>query len=236
MKSILVQKILDSERMEYLHEKGKVYTFLNPVSYLDALKHKELFSRFDGIFADGSLLVGAIRMLYGKNVTRRSCDWTSIARDVFHRAEDTGETIYLIGTMQEELELTISNFRKHCSKAKIVGGHHGYFSSQEEKVAAVKEMLEAKPDFLLVGMGIVKQEEMLLLAKDMGFEGIGFTCGGFLHQTAQPEVEYYPQWIDRMNLRFLYRMYKEPYTRKRYFMGGLKFPLLFLWDRFFEKR
>ena len=47
-------------------------------------------------------------------------------------------------------------------------------------------------------------------------EGIGFTCGGFIHQTANNEIEYYPLWIDRMNLRFVYRMYKEKHTRKRY--------------------
>ena len=66
MKSVLVDKIIKTDSMsdELLMEtRGKVYTFLNPVSYLDALKHKDLFARFDGIFADGSILVSAIRPL-----------------------------------------------------------------------------------------------------------------------------------------------------------------------------
>ena len=33
-------------------------------------------------------------------------------------------------------------------------------------------------------------------------------------KTANNEIEYYPLWIDRMNLRFVYRMYKEKHTRK----------------------
>lgn len=29
--------------------KGRIYTYLNPVSYLTALDHKELFGQMDGI-------------------------------------------------------------------------------------------------------------------------------------------------------------------------------------------
>ena len=60
-------------------DKGKIYTFLNPVSYLMALDRKDLFGQFDGIFADGSILVAAIRLLYGITVKRRSFDMTSMA-------------------------------------------------------------------------------------------------------------------------------------------------------------
>lgn len=53
-------------------QKGSIYTFLNPVSYLDAIKHKELFTQYDGIFADGGLLVKAVKFFYGKTIQRRS--------------------------------------------------------------------------------------------------------------------------------------------------------------------
>ena len=60
MFSILVKKIIITDGNSFndlLEDKGKVYTFLNPVSYLTALENKELFASFDGIFADGSILV-----------------------------------------------------------------------------------------------------------------------------------------------------------------------------------
>ena len=78
--SILVDKILSTENSsvhQIFETKGKVYTFLNPVSYLTALDNKELFGKMDGIFADGGLLVKAIKLVYGKLVTRRSFDMTS---------------------------------------------------------------------------------------------------------------------------------------------------------------
>ena len=58
--SILVDKILSTENSsvhQIFETKGKVYTYLNPVSYLTALDNKELFGKMDGIFADGGLLV-----------------------------------------------------------------------------------------------------------------------------------------------------------------------------------
>lgn len=47
MESLLVNKILSTEKYsvnQIFESKGKVYTFLNPVSYLTALDNKELFS------------------------------------------------------------------------------------------------------------------------------------------------------------------------------------------------
>lgn len=70
----IINKIISTAKLsdsDILQSKGRIYTFLNPVSYLEAVKSKELFSNFDGIFVDGSILVLAIRLLYGKNIIRR---------------------------------------------------------------------------------------------------------------------------------------------------------------------
>ena len=218
MKSLLVQKIIATEAMgdhAFFETKGRVYTFLNPVSYLDALERKELFGRFDGIFADGSLLVAAIRMVYGKRVTRRSCDMTSIGRQLL------------------EVKKAVDMLKKQYPKANIIGYRDGYFANEQEMVQEARYITALNPDFLVVGMGAIKQENFLLRVKAAGYQGIGFTCGGFIHQTAHSEKDYYPEWADRMNLRFLYRMWREPHTRKRYLVAGIIFPARFVWERFF---
>ncbi len=71
MLPLLLNKIIQTDKLLFLHlvtQKNRIYTFLNPVSYLIALENKSLFEQFDGIFADGSLLVSAIRLVYGKRV------------------------------------------------------------------------------------------------------------------------------------------------------------------------
>lgn len=233
---ILVKKILHtpSEDIFSIFEtSNKIYTFLNPVSYLVAMENKPLFAEFDGIFADGSILVTAINAIYGKQVIRRSFDMTSLAPKLFEYAEKDGKPIYIVASKQEQVEAAMKIFKERYPKLVIAGYRNGYFSSDTEMDAEAKHIVETNPYFLIVGMGALMQEKFLLKVKHAGFEGIGFTCGGFIHQTAKNEIDYYPAWVDKMNLRFIYRMYKEPHTRKRYLQAAFIFPVKFIWERFF---
>ena len=234
--SILVSKIISTEFFsvdQIFENKGKVYTYLNPVSYLTALENKKLFSQMDGIFADGGLLVKAIKFVYGKQVTRRSFDMTSMAPELFEYAAEHGKTIYIVASKQEQVEKAVEIFRERYPKVEFAGYRNGYFASEEEMNQEAKHIAELNPDFLIVGMGALMQEKFLLKVKHAGYQGIGFTCGGFIHQTSKNEIDYYPAWVDKTNLRFVYRMWKEPHTRKRYLMAGLLFPAKFIAERIF---
>ena len=236
MKSLLVNKILSTEKYsvnQTFESKGKVYTFLNPVSYLTALDNKELFGQMDGIFADGGLLVKAIKMLYAKVVTRRSFDMTSMAPELFAYALEHDKTIYIVASKQEQVEKAVEIFQERYPEVNFAGYRNGYFSSEEEMDKEAKHITELKPDFLIVGMGSLMQEKFLLKVKNAGYQGVGFTCGGFIHQTSRNEIDYYPAWVDKTNLRFVYRMWKEPHTRKRYVMAGLLFPARFIAEKIF---
>lgn len=236
MKSILVKRILETEKnaMNNIFSTPKrIYTFLNPVSYITAIEHKDLFGRFDGIFADGSILVDAIELLYGKHVTRRSFDMTSLAPELLLYAEANGKTVYVVASRQEQVEKAVEIFHNSYPRLLFAGYRNGYFSSEAEKDEEARHIVSVNPDFLIVGMGALVQEQFLLKVKEAGYKGIGFTCGGFIHQTSKNEIDYYPAWVDRTNLRFVYRMYKEPHTRKRYLQAALLFPARFIWERFF---
>jgi len=236
MKSLLVNKILSTEKYsvnQIFELKGKVYTFLNPVSYLTALDNKELFGQMDGIFADGGLLVKAIKMLYAKVVTRRSFDMTSMAPELFAYVAKHGKAIYIVASKREQVEKAVEIFHERYPKVKFTGYRNGYFANEDEMEQEAKHITELNPDFLIVGMGALMQEKFLLKVKNAGYLGIGFTCGGFIHQTSRNEIDYYPAWVDKTNLRFVYRMWKEPHTRKRYVMAGLLFPARFIAEKIF---
>ena len=236
--SFLINKIITTDRNSLeniLNDRNKIYTFLNPVSYLDALDNKDLFKQFDGIFSDGSLLVAAIKLLYGKKVTRRSFDMTSLAPDLFEYAEKKGKSIYIVASKQGEVEKAIEIFKERYPQLILAGYRNGYFTSEEEQDKEATYIAQRNPDFLIVGMGVLMQEKFLVKVKSAGYKGIGFTCGGFIHQTSQNEIDYYPSWIDKMNLRFIYRMYKEKHTRKRYFISAFVFPIRFINEKFNHK-
>ena len=211
-----------------------IFTFLNPVSYIDAVSHKELFGEFDGIFVDGSILVWFIRLFYGVRIKRCSFDMTSLAPKLFDYAIENNKSIAIVASKQNELERAVEILKSRFTGLNVIYSRNGYFSSEEERRSVIREVVDNKPDFLICGMGVVKQEQFLVEAKRAGFQGVGFTCGGFIHQTSKNEVDYYPHWIDKYNLRFLYRFIKEKHTRKRYFKATFVFPFLFLKERFFQ--
>ena len=216
-----------------LERKSGIYTFLNPVSYLDALKHKSLFNEFEGIFADGGLLVKAVKGFYRQDVKRWSFDMGSMAPVIFNEAIRLKKSVAIVATKQNVLTTAIKTLKDSYPELDIAYFRNGYFKSEQEMDVEAQNIVGLHPDILIVGMGIIKQEEFLLKVKHAGFNGIGFTCGGFIHQLAQNKKDYYPKWINEHGLRFIYRMYKEPHTRIRYLLAALVFPTRFIWEKFF---
>ncbi len=235
----MIDKIISSESLDnelIFSTPGKFYTFLNPVSYLTAVKHKELFVDFDGIFADGAMLVRAIGLFYRKKIRRRSLDMTSMAQDLFTYANVNRKSVCIVASKQEMLENALSVLCSQYPDIEWRGCRDGYFASQDEMRATASRIAEENADFLIVGMGIGLQEQFLMMCKEAGYKGIGFTCGGFIHQISDGNFNYYNEWVDRYNLRFLYRFWKEPHTRLRYIHALLVFPFFFLKERLFASK
>lgn len=206
-------------------------TFLNPYSYLIARKNKDLFKNFN-IKIDGILLVKMLNIA-GIKVKRESFDMTSIAPIVFRKASNSKQSIFIIGTTQEELERTIFNLKQNFLDINIIGFRNGYFKNEERNIF-LKYLAKVNPDIVICGMGTLMQEYFLVDLKKLGWNGIGYTCGGFLHQSSKT-LEYYPRWIDKYNFRWIYRLYKEPSTRKRFLVYYPKFIFIFLYDLFIYK-
>lgn len=231
----LIQKIIQSSEKSietFFTNTGKIYSFLNPVSYINVRKYCEQYKDMDGLFADGELLIFFISLFYGKKIPRYSFDMTSLAKYFFSFACKNQKSVYLIGAEKEFICKASDVIKKEYPELNIVEFRNGYFSSFEERQQSIERIVEMQPDFVVVGMGSVVQDLYLMDLKKAGFKGIGFSCGGFFHQIAQNgSSEFYPSWIDKCELRYLYRMYKEPHTRKRYFKAAFCFPIEFVWDR-----
>jgi N-acetylglucosaminyldiphosphoundecaprenol N-acetyl-beta-D-mannosaminyltransferase len=172
-------------------------------------------------------------MLYGKKIERRSFDMTSVAPQLFDYAMQNNKSVYIVASKQEQVEKAIAIFKEKWTGLNIIGFRNGYFANQEEQAQEAMYIAEVNPDFLIVGMGAVMQEKFLILAKEKGFKGVGFTCGGSIHQVAQGDMDYYPAWVDKWNLRFVYRFFKERHTRRRYLKAAFVFPARFIFERFF---
>jgi exopolysaccharide biosynthesis WecB/TagA/CpsF family protein len=203
-------------------------TFLNPYSYILARQNKELFENFN-IKIDGILLVKILNLFGFKNVCRESFDMTSLAPIVFENAIKEKKSLYIIGTKPQIIDEAIKNIKNLYPELNIIGYRDGYFNNDEDRDKTLRKIKELNPDIVICGMGTPLQEKFLVDLKNMGWKGIGYTCGGFLHQTAT-NINYYPKWIDKLNLRWLYRIYDEPKLFKRYFFEYPKFIFWFIFD------
>lgn len=227
-----MQKIKILEKFVELDSLPKgVYSFLNPFTY-HVLNHNEKLSLVDGYFIDGSILCLAIK-LKGGEVNRVSFDFTSIAKDVFDYAKLNDLSVALVGSEnsinESFCDLLVDKGFLCSSNLKI--SRSGFFESPDEMASFAMSIVESKIDLVVVGMGAGHQEVFLNCLKSAGFAGWGFSCGGFMHQTVSKKGVYYPGWIDKLNLRFIYRMYDEPKLISRYLFVYPKSVLKFFFDK-----
>lgn len=231
IRSILKKAEYSELNYKYIFEqKAKIYSFLNPYGYHLMRKNQVVFDNLDGLFFDGILLCIIYQLIYRKRITRRSFDMTTVARDLFNRVNNTGESIYFIGAKQHQIEISIKQYTINYPNLNIIGYRNGYFKGNDELEDTITEIINIAPDFVVVGMGAIKQEYFIYRLKEKGFQGIAFTCGGFLHQSSK-NMYYFPEFINKYHLRSFYRLYKERDTRKRLYNVLIQFPILFIWDR-----
>lgn len=223
---------LNENYTDVFERKGCCYSFLNPYGYNLMRKNASAFEKLDGVFFDGILLCFFYNLFYGKRVIRKSFDMTTVGKDLFNYVSTSAKTIYFIGAKENEVEKACEKYKEYFPNLNIAGFRNGYFSSDEERDSVIDGIISLNPDFVIVGMGAIIQEEFVVDLKEKGFNGISFTCGGFIHQTSD-KLHYFPDWANRLHMRSFYRLYKEKATRKRFSKTIFDFPYNFVKDKFF---
>lgn len=195
---------------------AKVVSFVNPYSLRQIMKAEVPLDRFDALCIDGVALKVFFNLVYRDlNIERLSFDFTSIAGAVFDRAASDGERGFILGSDATSNHRFLDDIRAMFPGIEL-DGRSGYFDGQTERGDCLASIVDGAYDFVVIGMGAVKQEQAVNDLLDSGFQGRIYTCGGFIHQTAMSGGTYYPAWVDRLNVRFAYRMLKEPTTVRRY--------------------
>ena len=211
-------------------QKSCIVTFLNPYTIFTSAKWNIDFDQFDYICSDAMFPVLLERFWGYKGRSRISFDLGSFAENLFAFASEHSKKIFFWGTTDDNLKSATVFFEKQFPGMKIVGAENGFHTPQEDS-EIIEQILQKCPDFVIIGQGVPKQDLLVLALKNAGFKGAAFTCGGFLHQTAMSaNGYYYPEWINRWNLRTPYRLCKEHYVLKRLFLYYI--PFLFQYSYF----
>lgn len=208
-------------------EPGKhlILTFVNPLACDLANKHADytnLLEQFDFVGCDGIGMAKAAQACGSTAIKRESPDFSSLMGPVFKWALENNRSVGFIGGKPGVAEQATSIIQQKFSDLHIVACFSGY---EQDPDKALRYFTDNRTELVICGMGAPLQERFLIRLVANGWQGIGMTCGGFLDQTTL-SVTYYPAWIDRLNLRFLYRLIKEPRRLWRRYLVDYR---IFLW-------
>jgi len=206
--NFIIEKIIESQEKLILENNNELVTFLNPFSYFKA-RNDPIFCHFNTIFVDGFLLASFINISGIGKVYTRSFDMSSIAPVVFLKAIELKKKLYFIGGDYKKIDAAIDHIKMKYEKLEIIGYRHGYFKNKFEYKNIISEICAIAPDIVVCGMGTPLQEVFLVDLKETGWKGVGFTCGAFLNQISE-NIYYYPIWSKSLNLRWFYRLIREP--------------------------
>lgn len=185
-----------------------IVSFINPHAFhlrlIDQAYSNTLW-HFDLILPDGIGVVKALRWLNGVDVERQSFDATSLFHPVLNHLNLMKKSLCIVGGSPGTALCAQEKMRDLYPDVGYLGNLDG-FRRFDEIIGWVRRK---NPDVVLVGMGSPIQESILLRLKLDGFSGLAFTCGGFLDQFIL-DSQYYPSIIDRLELRWLYRLMSEP--------------------------
>lgn len=183
-------------------------SFVNPAAWAISRRDADyvgLLRRFDLVLPDGIGVAWALRRLHDPRAERISFDASSLYVPLFAELNARRASVFVTGAGPGVAERAVERMRGEFPAIDYRGCRDGY----QDRVALREAIIEAAPDIVLCGMGVPHQERFILSLKEAGFRGIMISCGGFIDQLAEAE-RYYPDWVDKLELRWAWRIYREP--------------------------
>lgn len=232
-----VYKIL-REQIEHWQAHGEIansqlITFVNPYSYMLLRKDIRLCQTLDAVYCDAISSARFSSLCLGKTIHRISFDYGSLAKTFLAQMNQYPIPVFFLGSDEFSIKQAVSNICLQYPNVNVCGMHHGYFS-QAETPDILDKIAKSQAQFVIIGMGTPRQEHtarMIIEQYSLSARKVHcFTCGGFLTQTSE-QLSYYPIWINRYHLRWLWRLVKEKQVLMRLVREYPKFVLAFLFDR-----
>ncbi len=133
------------------------------------------------------------------------------AENLLGICEETGKTLYLLGSKPGIGEMAAENMIKKHPRLQICGIADGYF---KDEAAVIEKINAVQPDVLFVCLGAPKQEKFMREHKNELKVSMMIGLGGSLDGFAGT-VKRAPKWMIKLQLEWLYRLYKEPWRLGR---------------------
>lgn len=164
-----------------------------------------LYAQADLVTPDS---LGVVWALKRRGKRQERITGVDLACRMMERGSTRGWTFFFLGSAPGVAALAAEKVVQRWPGLKVVGTRDGYFKpDQDEEVA--REIAKLNPDFLLVAMGIPRQEQFILKTKDIIKARVAIGVGGTL-DVLSGTVKRAPVIVQKLKLEWLWRTLANP--------------------------
>jgi N-acetylglucosaminyldiphosphoundecaprenol N-acetyl-beta-D-mannosaminyltransferase len=233
------------EAVEYIertaHEREFSYTVTPNIDHMIKLQSdvlfREIYEEASLVVADGVPLVWASRFL-GTPLKGR-VNGTDLFERLASRAAEKGDSIYLLGGEKGAAEKAAKRLQERHPSLLICGSYCpplGFEEDDMENNKIIKNIRDAHPTYLFVGLGAPKQEKWIAKhgistgARHAIGIGISFSIVAGMQTRA-------PRWMQRSGLEWSWRLGAEPLRLwRRYLINDPRFFWLILYQKLSKRK
>ena len=191
------------------NKKPALIATANAEMIMNATRDEELKNILNGadmVVPDGEGTVWAAHQL-GCDMPERVAGY-DLAQELLRISPSKGYRVYFFGSAPGVADKAKAKAEELYPGIEICGTRNGYFSEDDEH-QIIEDIKAAKPDILLVALGVPKQEKWLSKYKDVLGVPVNIGVGGTLDVMAGV-MERAPLWMQKAKLEWLFRGLKQP--------------------------
>ncbi|NUQ81087.1 MAG: WecB/TagA/CpsF family glycosyltransferase [Bacteroidetes bacterium] len=190
---------------------------------------RTMLNQSEIVFCDGDgVRLGA--RLQGKTI-REKITYNRWIWKLLEIAEKDQFSVYLIGSQAAVMEKTVEVLRTRFPEIRIAGYRDGFFRNKEDVNHTLESIRKARPNILILGMGMPLQEKWIL-EHDQNLSYNVVLTGGAVFDYISGHASMTPDWAYHLKLEWFYRFLHEPRRLfKRYIIGNPLFLIRILGEK-----
>jgi len=191
---------------------------VNPEFVMEARsspRFAQALSRCEMSVVDGWGVVWAIRLIYGKTIERIT--GVRLVEEILQFANQAEKKVFLLGAKLGVAEKAASQITKLYPNVRVAwyeGARSVAVEGKDEASMTIAKINAFEPDYLLVAYGSPWQDIWIEENRPYLRVGVAVGVGGVLDELAGV-VRVCPKWLDKIGLKWLYRLVTEPWRWRR---------------------
>lgn len=212
---------------ELIQENRNAYVVTPNVDHIVQLEHggplTEVYKNADLILTDGKPLIWISK--WYKTPIKEKISGSDLFPRICDLAAKKGYRMYFLGAAEGVAAKAAENLEKRFPGLQVVGTYSppfGFEKDEAEMGKILKQIKDARPHILIVGLGCPKQELFILHHKDALGVPLSLGLGASLDFEAG-NIKRAPKWMADHGLEWLYRITQDPKRlAKRYLVDDIQ--------------